>query len=367
MIKKRIVFFTESMIGAGGVVRVISMWANYFCKENDIEIISVYEGEPYFKLNKHIKFTICGFNFKNKILGLVKNIYTMYKILKKRENSIIIVNKSLYIEPLYFWKKLGFFKNVKMIYFVHGGSSDFESFYLKRFWIRHRVKMIFTTFDRVICLYKDCETSELPKQVDSSKIVYIPNPIPYNEVEKNLEKEKIVLYLGRVTKEKGVDILIKAWSELKKDSIYEEWMLKIVGDGKDRDSFITLADKLELKDIYFESATKMPEKFYKKSKIYVLPSLSEGMPMTILEAKNFKNIVISSKTSGGKKLILNGKNGYLFDINCEKQLVEKLKLAIFESEKFKDYSNNPIIMNSDKQIDEYRIEKIGKKWKKILN
>lgn len=355
---KKIIFMTESMVQAGGVVRVITTWSNYFIKSREVKIVSVQEGKPYFDLDSRVEFEIEDFNFKNKIFGLLENCIKMYKFLKKNRDTIIIINKSLYIEPIYFLRQLGMFKDIKFVYFSHGGNSDFKEHYMKRFLTRHRVKMIFKEFDRVICLYKNIDDELMPKQVIKEKIFYIPNPIPYTEKEE-MNKENIILFLGRVTKEKGVDTLIKAWKLL--ENKYIAWKLQIVGDGKDKEEFIELAQKLKLKNIEFKNSTQTPEEYYRKSKVFVLPSLFEGMPMVILEASFFENIVISSKTAGGLKMIEDGKNGYLFEIGNEEELSQKIEKVILDKEK-----NKQIIEKSNKDLEKYGIRYIAEKWREII-
>jgi glycosyltransferase involved in cell wall biosynthesis len=278
--------------------------------------------------------------------------------LKKRKNTNIIFNKSLFIEPIWILRKLGLFKNINFIYFAHGGSSDFRNFYLSRKLTAHRVKMIFEAFDKVICLYDD--EKNYPKQVKREKLFFIPNPLPFepSDIDFN-QKENIVLSLGRVTKEKGIDTLIKAWSILGDKT--KDWQLQIVGDGKDKKEFIELAKKLKIPNIEFKDAISDVKPLYEKAKIFVIPSLFEGMPMTILEAMACKCAVISSKTAGGKQLIEDKKNGLLFDISNEVQLSEKILYLIRNKNKMQN-----IAYNGFESVQKYNIENISKRWENVF-
>ncbi|WGM03805.1 glycosyltransferase [Arsenophonus nasoniae] len=353
--KKRVIFLTESMIGAGGVVRVITTWSNFFVKKGyNCEIFSVYKGKPFFELNEKIKFTIVNYLFKNKILSLPINILLILPILLKSKNSILIVNKSAYIEPIYLWRKLGLFKSIKLVYFSHGGNGDFESFYMSRRSTKHRVKMIFNIFDNVICLYKNVKKT--PKEVIDNKITYIKNPCPlsvYNQESEN----KTVVYIGRVTKEKGIDVLIKSWAKIDK----KDWTLKIVGDGIDKKEFIHLSEKLKLKNIIFLEQTNNVEYHLKNSTISVLPSLFEGFGLSIIESMSQGAIIISTKTDGGKKLINHHDNGLLVEISDIDDLAEKLIIAIESKELRRKLRENAYI-----KVKEFDIEKLFKNWNGIL-
>ncbi len=357
--KKRIIFFTRDLVDAGGVVRVISNWSNFFIdKGYEVENVSVEDGKPYFDLDSRVEFTIEKFRFNRILLNIPYNTFRLYSFLKKRRGANVVINKSLYIEPIWILRKLGFFKDINFIYFAHGGSSDFRDFYLRRPLVRHRLKMIFDAFDKVICLYDD--ETDYPSQVKKEKLFFLPNPLPFEPSGISFEKkENMVLSLGRVTKEKGIDTLVKAWSAI--EAKFPDWKLQIVGDGKDKEDFINLAKSLKLKNIEFLSATTDVKPYYENAKIFVIPSLFEGMPMTILEAMACKCCVVSSKTAGGKKLIENDKTGLLFEIGNEKELSMYIEELIHNEKRKKAIS-----LNAYNYVQQYKIERIRTKWKEIL-
>jgi len=356
---KKIIFVTQHLDAIGGVVRVISNWANYFVKKDfDVEVVSVRDGKSYFDLDKRVKWTIEKFRFTNAIFNIPYNTFAMYNFLKQRKDTNIVFNKSLYIEPIWILRKLGLFNDINLIYFAHGGSSDFRDFYLSRKGTAHRVKMIFEAFDKVICLYDD--EKKYPKQIKKEKLFFIPNPLPFEPSDIDLsQKENIVLSLGRVTKAKGIDTLIIAWSILGDKT--KTWKLQIVGDGEDKEEFIKLVKILKIKNIEFINGTTDIKQYYEKAKIFVIPSIAEGMPMTILESMACKCAIISSKTAGGLKLVKDNKNGLLFEIGDKKELSEKLEYLIEN-----DLKRDELAKYGYKEIEQYKIETIAKKWDNII-
>ncbi len=357
---KKLVFLTESMVGAGGVVRVISSWANYFSRIGfDCKVLSVIPGKAYFELDKDIKFKIKRYIFKNKILALPINLFLILPILKEAKDSYLIVNKSAYIEPIYFWRKLGFFKSIKLVYFSHGGNSEFENFYMSRRVTKHRVGMIFDVFDDVVCLFKNTDTT--PDIVKDEKITFISNPCPIPTYIKKIDEyTKVVTFIGRVTKEKGVDDLIKAWQII--EPKHNDWKLEIIGDGIDKEKFILLAKKLELRNILFYESTHNITKYLRRAAISVLPSLFEGMPLSIIEAKSQGCAVISTKTTGGKKLINDMVNGVLVDISNVQDLADKIDLLISD-ENLRD----KIIKQGYLEAKNFEISYIAKNWENIFS
>ena len=97
-----------------------------------------------------------------------------------------------------------------------------------------------------------------------------------------------------------------------------------------------------------------------KSQKYLLSSIAEGFPMTILEAMACKCCVISSKTSGGMKLV--GKqNSLLFDIGDELELAEKLKRLISNRLLREEFA-----LQSFENVKQYDIKVIAKFWDQVF-
>ncbi|WP_323835308.1 glycosyltransferase [Photorhabdus africana] len=94
--------------------------------------------------------------------------------------------------------------------------------------------------------------------------------------------------------------LIRAWKII--EHKHNDWKLEIVGDGSDKERFISLAQKLELKNILFYKSTNNITKYLRRATISILPSLFKGMPLSIIEAKSQGCAVISTKTTGRKIL-----------------------------------------------------------------
>ena len=359
---KKIIFCTHQIEKAGGIVRVVNMWANYFAKNNyDVEIIATGIEKPYYDFDQKIKRKKWNFEFKHKLIGIPYNLFQTFRLLnhlKNRKNLNLIVDRAIHVEPIWILRKIGLYKKMNIIYFAHGGSSDFRDFYMNRPMVRHKPKMIFEAFDNVICLYDD--ETDYPPQVKKEKLHFVPNPLPFEPSNITFEeKENTVLSIGRVTKEKGIDTLIKAWVNI--EVKFPDWKLQIVGDGKDKEEFIKLAKALNLKNIDFLPAATDVKPYYEKAKIFVIPSLFEGMPMTILEAMSCKCCVVSSKTAGGVKLIDDKVTGYLFGIGDAKALCRQVE-DLIENNK----NTNQVALGGHEYIRQYKIDKIAKKWKDIL-
>ena len=111
--------------------------------------------------------------------------------------------------------------------------------------------------------------------------------------ELDLAKDRYILYLGRITPEKGIHHLIEAYKGLHTDK-----KLVIAGGLSDSgDYFAQLKAMAEDSDnIIFTGFVQGPmlEELYSNAYVYVLPSLLEGMPLSLLEAMSYGNCCIVS-------------------------------------------------------------------------
>jgi glycosyltransferase involved in cell wall biosynthesis len=146
-----------------------------------------------------------------------------------------------------------------------------------------------------------------------------------------LAKNKIkILMVGAFVKGKGVQVLLKALSELN----FQQYKLIIIGNIIDQKYYQTLKElrnALNLKDnvLFLVSLPRQEVYEYMKSCDYfILPSLKEGFGIALIEALFFGKPVIST-FSGGPEEIVNSKNGLLI----EPDNVERLKNAIIRMDR----------------------------------
>ncbi|OVE75603.1 hypothetical protein BVX97_04250 [bacterium E08(2017)] len=126
-------------------------------------------------------------------------------------------------------------------------------------------------------------------------VCVVPNAVDVLETRdrkpeaRDQKGERVLLYLGRLHRGKNLENLIKAWSLLLKDDSTAHWILVIAGWGEDgyADSLKKLADRLGSGDgISFRGEVRAEEKtaLYESADAFVLPSLFEGQPLSVMEA-----------------------------------------------------------------------------------
>lgn len=161
------------------------------------------------------------------------------------------------------------------------------------------------------------------------------------ELKKNLgiEGKKVVLYLGRLIKRKGVSILIKAFSKLQSD--VNDSILIIAGEGEDRINLERLCTELKLNNVIFTGYIddKYKGLYYSLADIFVLPSIKhtgEVWDLVLNEAMSFAKPIVSTTAAGSSfDLIENRVNGYRVKQGDERALCEAIKTLLKDPEEAK--------------------------------
>ena len=202
-------------------------------------------------------------------------------------------------------------------------------------YLTHFRKYFEKNVDCFIVPSKFMEQKMIEHGFDKRKIVYIPNSFDDTVAEKKTSdfSEKYFLYFGRLSREKGIDILIKA---VKKIDL-GDYKLKIAGEGPEKNSLKKLAEKLEIKNkiefLGYKSGDEL-KNLISNSKFTVLPSIwYENAPYSILEAYSLGKTAIGSKMGGISELIKDNETGLLFETGNSKELANKLTDLISNPEK----------------------------------
>jgi len=161
------------------------------------------------------------------------------------------------------------------------------------------------------------------------------------------EKEKIFIYVGRVSRGKNVDLLLEAFSLLKNTPS----VLIIVGMSNELNSLKLLSYKLGISNkVYFVGYQKDTISYYSIADFFVMPSTLEGFGHVFLEAMASGLPCIAFKTNYPKvrvateEIIIDGKNGFLVDRVNPQSLAEKmlmvLKLSRDEYKRMSEFAHN---------------------------
>lgn len=193
-----------------------------------------------------------------------------------------------------------------------------------------------------------------------SNVHIVPNPLILEHNHKISNREQIILAIGRLNKQKGFDMLLKSFSQIKEKG----WHLVILGEGLERTNLQNQVDELKInKYVSMPGNVSDVEAYYKKASIFVLSSRYEGFPNVLIEAMGYGCASIAFDClTGPRDIIEHHKNGILVEAENINKLSEGIQYLIDQPERREELGEN-----AKKMIDKLDIEKITMKWFKIIN
>lgn len=200
-------------------------------------------------------------------------------------------------------------------------------------------RIILRLADKIIAVSDQIKEDLARSGIKKSRLITIQNAVnitysDYSFTENRQEKRKllnlcegefVVGYIGRLSEEKGVRHLIKACSLL--DDSRFSVKLVLLGTGPQRQELESIVKKKKMEGkTFFAGFQNDIEKWLPVFDIFVLPSLTEGTPMALLEAMSTGIPVIASRVGGVPNIVSHGVNGFLFEAGNSLELVQLIKV-----------------------------------------
>lgn len=177
---------------------------------------------------------------------------------------------------------------------------------------------ILMRYARFVAISRDTHAELLASGVPEQSIFRIPNgvAIPLSAATRSVRQPN-VLYIGRLIPRKRVDLLLRAFAETSGGNMAS---LAIVGDGTERPVLEALARNLGIANRVTFTGTldaNGVRNWLRNSRIFVLPSSSEGMSNSLLEAMASGLAVLATDIEANRELIEPEKTGLLFSSEAE--------------------------------------------------
>ncbi|MDP2910243.1 MAG: glycosyltransferase, partial [bacterium] len=235
-------------------------------------------------------------------------------------------------------------------------------------------KILYKKADLIFCNSSGIRNSlnkDFDIPLDKIKVIY--NPIDLEKIQNlcqnNLEpeyqeifKQPVIINIGRLTKQKGQEYLIRAFKEIRLGPTSTE-KLVILGEGESEKNLKDLTKKLGLEnDVFFLGWQKNPFKFLSRARVFVLSSLWEGLPNTLIEALVCGCPAISTDCpSGPNEIIENGKSGILVTLKDEKALAQAMIKILSDS-----FFSQELIKNGKKRAEDFSLKNIINQYERII-
>ena len=317
-----------------------------------VSIISTdtIDGISAYKLSESVDIVHLGLDiYHARKLNKLKQYLSLYSELKKikqeKKLDIIIGTYSLFNAIISFIKKV---KTIGCEHFNYNSAS-----------LVHRIvrKFTYRKLSAVVVLTeKDSIHYKFLKQC-----FVIPNSLAFEPTKKDSYNQRIVLSIGRYTKQKGFDLLINVAERLKKT--FPDWKFLIVGNGEDKDKLTNL---IKQKDLDEYVILKEPEKnildLYKSASIYCMTSRWEGIGLVLMESQACSLPAVSFDCPEGPAVIItNGENGFLCPAEDTGFMAEKLS-ALMKNESLRKNMGEHAYEKSFR----FSSETITRKWSEVI-
>ena len=302
---------------SGALKRVLRIWRNYR------------------KWKDSLRFTV--YSLQNKNVNGNGNEDGLQFTVDSLQNGKVIIH---YNYPLdtpsivrdYFFMRAARRRGIPMVIHIHGGLYLFKErkpFFIK--WILDRV----FSWDNPFIVLSEKEREEIQRQYGTKNVTVLPNcvEVPDESLQftvYSLQKDNgiHVLYLGRIEPNKGMDYLFEAMRMLKAKG--QDVTLHFAGIEQGKNGYIGRFRELLGDHFVYEGVVSGGKKteLLRRCQIFVLPSLYEGLPISLLETMSYGLVPVVTDVGSIGEYVKDGVNGLLIGIRDAVSIVNALERLV---------------------------------------
>lgn len=331
--------FVITSLENGGAERVCASLANYFSKEHEVKIL-YFSGEIFYEISPKVKLN--KFSRNSRIPRLAAKLLAIRKRAKDADCVISFMDSTNILSII-----ATAFLGRKLIISEHS-AHDFVG-------LKWRVlRRIFYPFASALTVLSKSDFSYY-SFVKNKAIIYNPSIFkPSFGGQENGQKEKLIIFVGRLEYVKGCDIFLRALALLRLD----DFKLLVLGSGSQKKSLQSLSEKLGLKNLEFLGSVSDIQNYYKKARILVSSSRFEGLGNALIESAFFDCIRVATPTAGALELLEDGKNGFISSDFSEQALAKAVLKALNADES--------VLENTRAESEKFSLENIAAQWWELI-
>lgn len=358
---KKIMFVSWDMSILGGINQVLVGLANKLSKEYEVYIVSLVKSGTATKyvLDSQVKGLeyISEENCRGREL-LIKGRKKLRRLIKEKQIDVLFLMGFQVSLPVIL---MTFGLKCKNIFCDH--EALLSRWNEKKITMVRYVTSIFSK--KIITLTKqNAEDYKEKFRLSNKKVDFIYNSISEemlnNRSEYNLDS-KIILSVGRFSKEKGYDNLVEVAKKVLNK--HKEWKWYIYGDG---DTFSEIEQRIKEEklgnQVILKGEVADVSSIYRQAAMFVLTSYREGLPLVLLEAKaNHLPCISFDIISGPKEIIRDGIDGILIPPYDKEKMAEEVEKLICDVALRKRMSEK-----AEENLSKFSEKEIMKQWKQLI-
>lgn len=363
ILKKIRLTLVISSLGCGGAERVMTSMANYWVKEGwEITLLTFSSELPFYSLDSRVNYIP---------LNIAKNSENIYMVITNNINRILVLRDAILTSKPD--AVISFLDKVNIITLLSALGVKIPVIVMERVdpfqyspgWLWEKLRfLIYQRATRVGVVSKQ-SIAYFPS-LWRDKIFSIPNPAFLQPELKSLPviefQNPCIVAMGRLSFQKGFDILLKAFAKLKDKHF--QWKLFILGEGSLRSELEIMSQSLKIDDrVTFLGNVKNPYAHLKQANLFVLSSRYEGFPNVLCEAMACGLPVVSTNCpTGPEEIIRPGVDGILVpneDVCALSAAMDRL---------MSDEQERQRLANQALEVTErFSLNKIMNLWENLLN
>lgn len=275
-------------------------------------------------------------------LGLVnyewnRPAHHLFKKLEKNKPDLVVVSQGINFDGLVFANRC-LQLNIPYLIVSHKAVNFFWPAEGDRNYMRE------TLVKAERCLFVSKHNKLLTEEqfgvrLKNSEIIFNPvktkvNALPYPSIEQGFK----LACIGRLfVIDKGQDMLLRILQQKKwKD---RNITISFIGKGPDEDALIDMANLLCVKNVTFRGYRTDLETIWREHHALIIPSRSEGLPLTIIEAMSLGRTVIATNAGGNSEVLEEGVTGFIGEVN-ENNLEQAMERAWNKREEWQSMGIN---------------------------
>ena len=298
-------------------------------------------------------------------------IFSFYKIYKKEKPDLILhftIKPDIYGGIAAKLNGINFIDVITGLGFVFTRKGLLTKIveFLYRISLRFSRKIIFLNEEDLnLFVNKKIAQKEKVKLILSEGVnIDYFSPIFCSRIKKEGNKF-VFLYLGRILKDKGVEVLVNAYKKVKQ--VYPEtelWLLGPIDVGNPSAISQDEIKEWEKDDlIKYLGTISDVRPFICKADCVVLPSYREGVPRSLLEAASMEKPIITTDAVGCREVVDNGKNGFLVPIKDFESLTKvMIKMVKIDANKRQEMGK----LGREKVMREFNEKEVIKKYLEVI-
>lgn len=349
-----------STLSAGGAERVMVDMANYLATSGwRITLVTMAgeEVEDFYPLHENVRRVCLGLSkptctLVDKVRFNLRRIFALRRVFRRERPGVILSFMDV-TNVLTLLASRGLGARVVVSERINPALNN--TIEPEWAWLRKRVYW----FADVVVAQTEAAAAWVG-EVCRTEAVVIPNPLR-SLPEAECERENLVVSVGRLTPQKGHDVLLRAFARVY--GRISGWRLVILGEGEERAALLALSRELGMQDVVeLVGRVTDVEMWLARSGLVVQASRFEGFPNALLEAMGMGATVISTDCPSGPDDILeDGVNGRLVPVDD----VEALATAM--TELMQDESKRARLGLAAREIREtYRQDRVLARWEAVL-